>query len=77
MVIYIQDFLERRRDAAQALPARVVAVAGGHPQTATWPRTRSRLTRGATLVGHEQLAAIAVPATAPDWMTLYAEASLI
>jgi len=76
MVIFIQDYLEHRRDAARQIPARLLAVAGGQAQTAVVPRLRARLPRASALVDHEQLAA-AEPGTLPDAMTLYAEASLI
>lgn len=76
MVIYIQDYLEHRRDAARQVPARLFAVAGGQMQTAIASRVRGRLPRAPALVGHEQLASTA-PGTLPDLMILYAEASLI
>lgn len=76
MVIYIQNYLDRRRDATRQAPARLFAVAGGQAQAVIAPRLRDRLPCAPALVSHEQLAA-GVPGMPADAMTLYAEASLI
>ncbi len=77
MVIYIQDFLARQRDATRQVHTRLLAVGGGQVQSATMPRVRYRTTFASPLVSHGQVASDFLPCTPADMLTLYAEATLI
>jgi len=78
MVIYIQDVLARRRDAAPRTQPCLLAVGGGHAQPATPSRSVRQAALTPTLmIGHGDTASNILPCTTADMMTLYAEASLI
>ncbi|RPI47656.1 MAG: hypothetical protein EHM59_03610 [Betaproteobacteria bacterium] len=70
MVIYIEDFLLRRRSIAPVHALRLVAAAGGHPKAGLSKSLAARLRSSPSI------RALDLP-TAPDVRTLYAEATLI
>jgi len=70
MVIYLEDYLLRRRRIASANSLKLVAAAGGQPKAVPDRSLAARLRASGPIRGLD------LP-LAPDLRTLYAEATLI